>query len=225
MGRFRFPAALTALLCIALPAAAETPPADFWHAGLVVSDMEAMDAFYTRVIGLVRVTDLRIEDADAPVRWPDAMRVAALDTLLQTHGTQVEVRHYQGPGAPMAFELLKYDSAPAQQIERSTTSPLGLTHVGFVVDSIDRVIAAVRREKLGTVLSEPQTLADFGGRFVFLRDPEGNFVELKEPLPQPEQQPEQQSSTPANSSSGEVRAQMPGQQGGGTAHPGAARWW
>jgi catechol 2,3-dioxygenase-like lactoylglutathione lyase family enzyme len=185
MIRFRSLAALAALFCIALPAAAETPPADFWHAGLVVSDMQAMDAFYTRVIGLVRVTDLRIEDADAPARWPDAMRVAALDTLLQTHGTQVEVRHYQGPGAPMAFELLKYDSAPAQQIERSATSPLGLTHAGFVVDSIDRVIAAARREQLGTVLSEPQTLADFGGRFVFLRDPEGNFVELKEHVAAP----------------------------------------
>lgn len=182
MVRFRYFAALTALLCLSSPVHSDTPPADFWHAGLVVSDLEAMDAFYTRVIGLVRVTDLRIEDASAPSRWPDAMRVAALDTLLQTQGAQVEVRHYQGPGAPMAFELLKYDSAPAQRIERSTTSPLGLTHVGFLVDSIDRVIAAARLEKLGTVLSEPQTLPDFGGRFVFLRDPEGNFIELKEPL-------------------------------------------
>lgn len=177
----KFFAVLAALFLLSPAAHADTPAADFWHAGLVVSDLEVMDAFYTRVVGLVRVTDLRIEDADAPPRWPDAMRVAALDTLLQTHGAQVEVRHYQGAGAPMAFELLKYDSAPAHGIERSTTSPLGLTHVGFVVDSIDRVIAAARREKLGTVLSEPQLLRDFGGRFVFLRDPEGNFVELKEP--------------------------------------------
>lgn len=173
-------AALAASLCIVAPVCAATPPADFWHAGLVVSDLETMDAFYTRVIGLKRVTDLRIEDAGAPHRWQDAMRVAALDTLMQTRGTQVEVRHYQGPGAPMAFELLKYDSAPAHRVRRSVTSPLGLTHVGFVVDSLDRVVEAVRREKLGSVLSEPQTLADFGGRFVFLRDPEGNFIELKE---------------------------------------------
>ena len=222
MTSLRLFAALAALLCVSAPAIADTPPADFWHAGLVVSDLEAMDAFYTRVIGLVRVTDLRIEDADAPSRWPDAMRVAALDTLLQTHGTQVEVRHYQGPGAPMAFELLKYDSAPAHRIKRSTTSPLGLTHVGFVVDSLDRVIAAAHREKLGTVLSEPQTLAGFGGRFVFLSDPEGNFVELKEPLPQPAPQPAPQPNAPPDSSSGEVQAQMSGQQGGGAAHPGAA---
>ena len=62
-------AALAALLCIATPACADAPPADFWHAGLVVSDLETMDAFYTRVIGLRRVTDLRIEDAGAPPRW------------------------------------------------------------------------------------------------------------------------------------------------------------
>jgi catechol 2,3-dioxygenase-like lactoylglutathione lyase family enzyme len=186
MVSFRLFAALAALLCLSSTASslaqAGSAPADFWHAGLVVSDLEAMDAFYTRVIGLVRVTDLRIEDAGAPSRWQDAMRVASLDTLLQTQGTQVEVRSYQGPGTQTPFELLRYASAPADRIARTTTSPLGLTHVGFVVDSIDRVIAAARSEQLGTVLSEPQLLADFGGRFVFLRDPEGNFVELKEEL-------------------------------------------
>ena len=86
-----------------------------------------MDAFYTRVVGLTRVTDLRIEDASAPHRWDDAMRVAALDVLLDITGTQVEVRHYQGPGAPMAFELLKYHGRPAGSVERTITSPLGLT--------------------------------------------------------------------------------------------------
>jgi len=165
----------------AVPVPADTAPADFWHAGLVVADLEVMDAFYTRVIGLNRVTDLRIEDDAAPHRWDDAMRVASLDVLLAISGTQVEVRHYQGPGAPMAFELLKYHSAPAKPVERTTTSPLGLTHVGFTVDSLDRVIEASRREQLGTVVSAPQALPDFGGRFVFLRDPEGNFVELMEP--------------------------------------------
>jgi len=175
-----FLASCAATLALAA-AAAETPPADFWHAGLVVADLETMDAFYTRVVGLTRVTDLRIEDASAPHRWDDAMRVAALDVLLDITGTQVEVRHYQGPGAPMAFELLKYHSTPAEGIERTITSPLGLTHVGFTVDSLDRVVEACRREGLGSVVSEPQALPDFGGRFVFLRDPEGNFVELMEP--------------------------------------------
>ena len=162
------------------PVQADSAPADFWHAGLVVADLDVMDAFYTRVIGLNRVTDLRIEDETAPHRWDDAMRVTSLDVLLAITGTQVEVRHYQGPGAPMAFELLRYHNAPAGSVERTATSPLGLTHVGFTVDSLDRVIEASRREQLGTVVSSPQALPDFGGRFVFLRDPEGNFVELME---------------------------------------------
>lgn len=181
----RLVAATLASLLVATAAVAETPAADFWHAGLVVEDLERMDAFYTRVIGLTRVTDLRIEDAGAPKRWDDAMRVAALDVLLGITGTQVEVRHYQGPGAPMAFELLRYESAPAEGVARTVTSPLGLTHVGFTVDSLDRVLEACRSEGLGTVVSEPQALPDFGGRFVFLRDPEGNFVELKEPAATP----------------------------------------
>jgi len=179
-----FLASCVAALALSTSAArAESPPADFWHAGLVVADLDTMDAFYTRVVGLTRVTDLRIEDADAPHRWDDAMRVAALDVLLDITGTQVEVRHYQGPGAPMAFELLKYHGRPAGGVERTITSPLGLTHVGFTVDSLDRVVEACRREGLGSVLSEPQALPDFGGRFVFLRDPEGNYVELMEPVP------------------------------------------
>ena len=113
------------------------------------------------------------------------MRVASLDVLLDITGTQVEVRHYQGPGAPMAFELLRYHGAPEARVERTVTSPLGLTHIGFRVDSIERVIEACRREQLGTIVSEPQPLPDFGGRFVFLRDPEGNFVELMEPVESP----------------------------------------
>jgi polyvinyl alcohol dehydrogenase (cytochrome) len=190
------------------------PPATFWHVGLVVEDFDTMEAFYTQVVGLKRATLLHIEDDAGPKKWPDAMRVESLDEILALQGTLVEVRHYEEPAHPMVLELLKYHSHPASRVERHTNRPLGLNHVGFVVQSLDRVLDAQRRAGLGRVLAGPVVLEDFAGRLAFLQDPEGNLVEFKEPI----------AAAPAaggGKPSAEVQAQMAGQGAGGAAHPGA----
>ena len=159
--------------------------ASFWHLGLVVQDLDTMDRFYARVIGLERVTDLfvhdsRVEDA----RRENAIKVQHLDELMGVLGTQIEIRHYSDPAHTQFLELLHYPSHPAAQVPRAVNKPLGWNHLGLEVDDIDRVLTAMKAEQLGELLSGPNTLAEFGGkRYAFIRDPEGNLVELVEAKP------------------------------------------
>lgn len=167
---------------------AESPasPAGFWHVGIVVDDLERMDAFYTRIIGLEQVTHLWVEDpARVEPARADAMRVPHVDELMGIEGTRLEIHHYSDPAHAQFLELLRFVNHPGQQVERTPYSPHGLTHVGLTVDSIDRVLTAIEQHDLGTVVAPPQVLEAFGARLVFVRDPEGTLLELREPLPAP----------------------------------------
>ena len=209
---------------VAVPAG---PPAGFWHVGIVVDDMEAMHRFYTKVVGLKQATDLRIVDARRRDAGADEMQVAELDRLMNLEGTRLLVRHYEDPKHSMFLELLKYVSHPGKPeaafVNRSgaPNRPLGFNHLGIAVDDIDRVLRAIEAEKLGRVVSPVQPLPAFGGRFVFVRDPEGNSIELKETLVLPAAAPVPVAPAPSEKPAAEVLAQMSGQGTGGDEHPGA----
>ncbi len=226
-----FPLPRVAMICLllasALSAAAvlAAPPAGFWHVGIVVDDLESMHRFYTKVVGLSQATDLKIVDAKRRDARADEMQVADLDRLMNLDGTRLLVRHYEDPKHSMFLELLKYVSHPGKPapafVNRSgaPNRPIGFNHLGIAVDDIDRVVRAIETEGLGRVVSPVQSLPAFGGRFVFVRDPEGNSIELKEAakIPAPPAATQQEAAKPAAA----VLAQMSGQGTGGDAHPGA----
>jgi catechol 2,3-dioxygenase-like lactoylglutathione lyase family enzyme len=153
----------------------------FWHLGLVVSDLDTMDRFYGAVIGLRRDTDLLVEDAEASSGTEGAIVVPRLDALMAVAGTRIEIRHYSDLEHKMFLELLHYPDHPAGAVERGTNHPLGLGHLGISVSAIEPVLERIQQTGLGELMTGPQLLAGFGHlRYAFLKDPEGNLVELRE---------------------------------------------
>ncbi len=173
-------------------AASETTPAPakenaaaraatFWHLGLVVDDLDTMERFYGEVIGLERVTDMTVEDAAVSTGSEGVIVVENLDALLGVEGTRIEIRHFSDPQHHQFLELLHYPDHPAQAVTRTTNSPLGYAHLGISVVAIEPVLERMENLGLGTLLTGPQALAEFGGiRYAFLKDPEGNLIELME---------------------------------------------
>ncbi len=155
--------------------------ATFWHLGLVVDDLDTMERFYGEVIGLQRVTNMLIEDAAVSTGSEGVIVVENLDALLGVEGTRIEIRHFSDPQHHQFLELLHYPDHPAQAVTRTTNSPLGYAHLGISVVAIEPVLERMEELGLGTLLTGPQALAEFGGiRYAFIKDPEGNLVELME---------------------------------------------
>lgn len=153
----------------------------FWHVGLLVADLDLMDRFYGEVIGLRNVTDLLVEDANADSGAEGAIVVERLDTLMAVTGVRIEIRHYSGPRNEQFLELLHYPDHPAESVDRWTNRPYGLGHLGIRVPAMEPVLERMRATGLGDLVSGPQLLEEFGGlRYAFLKDPEGNLVELME---------------------------------------------
>jgi len=176
---------LSAMASGSLPASEtrvrDDPPPAFWHVGLIVSDLITMDLFYGDVIGLQRERQLLVEDAQAASGTQGAIVVPQLDTLMAAEGTRFEIRQYSDPGHDKFLELLHYPDHPADSTQHWINRPLGLSSVGISVASIDAVLARMAQWSLGKLVSGPQRLEEFGGlRYAFVKDPEGNLVELRE---------------------------------------------
>jgi catechol 2,3-dioxygenase-like lactoylglutathione lyase family enzyme len=153
----------------------------FWHLGLVVGDLDSMDRFYSEVIGLQRVSELLVEDAAAGSGTEGAIIVEDLDTLMGITGTRIKIRQFSDPQHNQFFELIYYPDHPAETVNRSLTSPLGLAHLALNVPDLDAVVERMERHNLGSLVSGPRSLPEFDGtRYAFLKDPEGNLVELME---------------------------------------------
>jgi len=160
---------------------APEPRPTLWHVGLVVSDLITMDLFYGDVIGLQRERQLLVEDKQIASGTEGAIVTEHLDELMAVKETRIAIRQYSEPRNQKFFELLHFPDHPAQSVERGTDRPLGLSHIGLSVASIDSVLDRMEQWSLGTLMSGPKQLDEFGGlRIVFLKDPEGNIVELME---------------------------------------------
>lgn len=156
----------------------------FWHLGLIVGDLDTMDRFYSEVIGLQRVSELLVEDALVSSGSEGAIIIADLDALMGVNGTRIQIRQFSDPRHQQFFELIHYPDHPAEAVNRSLTGPLGLGHLGLSVPAIDAVLERMVQHGLGSLVSGPQALPEFGGtRYAFLKDPEGNLVELMELAP------------------------------------------
>ena len=129
----------------------------FNHVGQCTSDLERATRFYVELLGFEIDRDLEVPDeASAPLLGVDPP-VNLRARYLRKGELILEL---------MSFELLKWRDTP-----RVMNEP-GLTHLSLSVEDLDGTLARVP-EFGGEVLAATNI-----GAGVFIRDPEGQLIEL-----------------------------------------------
>ncbi|WP_435176447.1 VOC family protein [Halorussus sp. AFM4] len=131
------------------------------HFGVTVTDLDRAVEFYRDVLGLDVLNRFSVSGE-------------AFSTGVDVEGAIGNFAHLDAGSARV--ELVEYDPAGENRDTERVNQP-GAKHLGIAVDDLDGFY-----EKLPSdveTLSEPQTTAS-GTRILFLRDPEGNLVEVLE---------------------------------------------
>lgn len=130
----------------------------FGHVGHCVTDLDRSRRFYVELFGFEPLNEIEVPDtpSDRLLRLPAPIGLRA--AYLRKDGLTLELMEFRRPGNPAAAE-------------RVVNQP-GLTHLSFSVDDVDAVAARVA-ELGGEVMSDTHI-----GTAVFLRDPDGQLIEL-----------------------------------------------
>jgi catechol 2,3-dioxygenase-like lactoylglutathione lyase family enzyme len=131
------------------------------HVGVTVSDLERSIEFYRDVLGFELIDRFDVGGE----AFADAVGV---------DGASARFAHLDAGN--VRLELVAYDPERAAREEPTLNEP-GAIHVGLAVNDLESFFAALPDDV--PTLSEPRT-TESGTSICFLRDPEGNLVELLE---------------------------------------------
>ena len=135
------------------------------HVGVVVDDLEAATKFFLD-IGLERAGGGSVEG-----EWVD--KVVGLDDV------RTEFVFVKTPDGSGRLELIKFHRpADEEGVHPSPANRLGIRHIAFVVDDIDRIVNGLRDKGFDTVGDVENYEDTF--RLCYVRGPEGLIVELAE---------------------------------------------
>ncbi|WP_128904292.1 VOC family protein [Halorubrum amylolyticum] len=131
------------------------------HVGITVADLDRAVDFYTETFDL----DLRSEFTVGGDAFAEAVAV---------EGASAEFAHLNADGA--RIELVAYDPA-AESIDAADPelNRQGATHLGLSVDDVAAFYADLDDDV--ETLSPPRT-TESGTTILFVRDPEGNLIEV-----------------------------------------------
>ncbi|MCB1098624.1 MAG: VOC family protein [Verrucomicrobiae bacterium] len=150
--------------------------ARYVHTNLVARDWRALADFYIRTFGCEPLPPERDYQGDL------------VDAVTGLQGIRVCGIHLKLPGFDKGgptLEIFEYDS-PAQHGPSPIHRP-GFAHIAFLVDSVEDA----RREMIGNggdALGELVTMTIANGAkvtLIYMKDPEGNIVELQSWEPPP----------------------------------------
>lgn len=131
------------------------------HYAITVSDLDQALQFYRDVLDLEVIAEFSVGGE-------------AFATGVDVPGASAEFVHLDGGDA--RIELVAYEPEGDSRPRPSLNEP-SATHLGLAVDDLDSVYANLPDDV--ETLSDPQT-TESGTRILFVRDPEGNLVELLE---------------------------------------------
>lgn len=146
------------------------------HVNLVVHDLPAMVEFYRDALGLGVTREVSIRG-----EW--------IDAVVGLSGVEADVVYLDAPEGGARLELIQYRAPqrPPELIGESAANTPGLRHLAFRVRDIDATVARLRELEvrfLSGVQQVPESQVTYAGgarkRLVYLRDPEGNLLELCE---------------------------------------------
>jgi catechol 2,3-dioxygenase-like lactoylglutathione lyase family enzyme len=133
--------------------------------GIGCRDLPTMRHFYEKVLGLQFVSEARVPPQTAQ-KYRLASGSATVIRLQTPYGERIKLI---APDAPVAL--------PAQHPVHVCDQP-NATYLTFIIRNIQAVAARVLAQG-GQTMSGPEPIESRPGLFVvFLRDPEGNVVEL-----------------------------------------------
>ncbi|ELZ01790.1 VOC family protein [Natrialba asiatica] len=140
------------------------------HVGITVSDLDTVLPFYRDVLGLSVAAEFTV----AGPELADAIDVDG------ANGTFVHLEG-EGEGARnrnrnCRVELVEFEPA-VREVPAAGLNQPGATHVGLEVGDLEAFDEALPADV--TTLSGPRT-TESGTTIMFLRDPEGNLVEVLE---------------------------------------------
>ncbi|MDP2917259.1 MAG: VOC family protein [Dehalococcoidia bacterium] len=136
------------------------------HTGLIVNDLNKLLPFYCDVLGMEVAVDLGLQDG------PEVSLVMGVP------GSKIKIVMLQMAG--QIFELIQLlNPAGKPMPDDAKFAQVGHSHVAFRVKDIDEVYASLKQKGVQFVCP-PQVIPEL--KFFYLRDPEGNWIEMIQPL-------------------------------------------
>jgi catechol 2,3-dioxygenase-like lactoylglutathione lyase family enzyme len=133
--------------------------AAFNHVGQCVTDLERSKRFYSELLGFTVEREINPPDEASAQLMSLAPPLGMTASYLVRDGLVLELLHFTATGQTQPFR------------PRGMNEP-GLTHISLSVDDVDAVCARV--PEFGGEVIESSNI----GAAVFIRDPDGQFVEL-----------------------------------------------
>ncbi|EMA36539.1 Glyoxalase/bleomycin resistance protein/dioxygenase [Halococcus hamelinensis 100A6] len=131
------------------------------HTGITVRDLDESIEFYRDVLGLEVAAEFTLSDEE-------------FAAAVAVEGATGKFAHLDAGGSRV--ELIEYEPEGETVGETMVNQP-GAKHLGLATDDVDGFYEGLPESV--EALSEPRTTGS-GSRILFVRDPEGNLVELVE---------------------------------------------
>ncbi|MFB6222965.1 MAG: VOC family protein [Haloarcula sp.] len=133
------------------------------HYGLNVSDMDDALAFYRDLLGLEVDRQFPVSEVQGDI--------------VGVNGVEGEITFLDAGG--FFIELIAYDAPPNEIVHDSASGhDVGVAHLCLEVEDVWALYEDLRNE--ATFVAEPQSVGN-GTQITYMRDPDGNYVELMEP--------------------------------------------
>ncbi|GAD51807.1 glyoxalase family protein [Halarchaeum acidiphilum MH1-52-1] len=132
------------------------------HFGITVSDLDEALAFYRDVLGLDVLAEFEVSGE-------------AFAEGVAVEGASADFAHLDADGARV--ELVSYDPA-GDDVRGGAVNDTGATHLGLSVPDLDAFHESLP-DDVETLADGPRTTAS-GTTILFVRDPDGNLIEVLE---------------------------------------------
>lgn len=138
--------------------------------GVVVSDLERSLDFYVNGIGMVKTGNFTINE--------DFGKRSGLSNGVATNVTILKLEN--SPDAT-DWKLMSFGSKPAHSKPKYIQDDTGMQYITIQVKALQPIIDRLTEMKVPFLGSTPTPLTA-KAHFVFVQDPDGNFIELIGPL-------------------------------------------
>jgi len=137
------------------------------HIGIVVNDLAAAKDFFVELGFSV------LGEAAVQGEW--------VERIIGLNNVQEDVVMVQAPDGQLNLELVKFHRPVDKKgIKTSSANTLGLRHIAFQVDDIERIVRNLK-QKGSELVGEIQTYEE-SYKLCYIRGPEGIILELAEQI-------------------------------------------